>query len=360
MDSNGPRTPPVAASSSGGAEVPSTNVTVVGAGRMGREIALSYAIGGCDVTVMDRDPEALHAAERSTQAALAGLVDATALSRKEAGQCQDRLAFGADLATACRNAQVIQECVPEDLAVKQHVISQIEDAAPSDALIATNTSSIRLAEIAAPLQQPARLLGFHWISPAYVVPLVEVVVPEIADEAPIESALALMWRIGKVPIRVGDIAGFLVNRLQVAYRAIAIDLVEQGVASQRDIDRVVKYALAPRQYAFGMFRLSDLVVNAETSLKVSEYIYEQTDDSRYRPRDTMRAMVAEGRLGLSTGRGWYDYHPGIVENRPPQVGTTEAPDVQTARIETARDRAFLAVYQAQRSLEGEFDIFSDE
>jgi 3-hydroxyacyl-CoA dehydrogenase len=309
-------------------------VVVVGAGHMGHGLAACYAIGGDSVVLVDVDGRALSRALRALHRVVDTLADGGDLAPEAAIAAAARVTTTTDLAAAVRHAALVQETVDERLALKQELFVAIEASAPPDAILGTNTASLRLAEVSARMAAPERLVGLHWFHPPYVVPTVEVVAGEATSPAVVEAAADWLRRIGKEPLLVRDVPGFVVNRLQTALRNTALSLVEQGIADPATIDAAVKYTIGPRLSAFGMFRLYDLIVNMAFSLHTSEYLFASTGEERYRPSPLMRERVAAGATGLGAGRGWYDYR-----------------ELDRAAVEAVRDRVIAATYRAQRELD---------
>lgn len=318
-------------------------IAVIGAGRMGHSIAASFALGGHSVVLTDTNADVIRSAPRRIENALATLCDEGVIRAEDATGAQRAISLSGRIEESCEGADLIQECVPEVLDLKQSLFRSIEDWVGQDCIVATNTSSFRLSDVAAAMTRAGRLIGIHWVSPAHVIPLVEVVVQDATDTDVVTRTLALLEDLGKVPVKVRDEPGFLVNRLQHALRNAALSIAEEGIASFEDIDRVVKYALAPRQFAFGVLRLADLVVSGQTSLSVGRYLYESTGDARYRPTETMERLVAQGRTGLQAGHGYFDY-----------------PGVDADQVQSAAERTFCAVYAAQRELEPRFVLGASE
>lgn len=300
---------------------------VLGAGRMGFGLGLAYALGGHDVTLVDRDPAALGAAVDRAVRAAAFLEDEGLEPGDRCRAALARLATAEHAADACRAADLVQEAIPEVLADKQALLAEVEAWASPAALLATNTSSLRLADVSATMRRPERLVGMHWVSPPYLVPIVEVVRTEVTPPALVERAVAILRAVRKIPIVVPDVPGFALNRLQFALFAGAVDLVDRGIVTPEEVDLIVRYGMAPRQLAFGQFRLFDLIVNGHTVKAVSDYLFAETGDARYRPSPRLAEMVEAGRLGLVSGEGWFEY-PG-----------------DPAEHERRRDEAFARAYR---------------
>ena len=306
---------------------------MLGAGRMGHGLGLSYALGGHAVVLVDRDATALQHAEARVREAAAFLAANGLATGDAAGQALGRISYSRDLAAACATADLVQEAIPEVLPDKQALFAEVEPLVRPDAIIATNTSSLRIGALSTGMRQPERLIGMHWVAPPYIVPIVEVVrVPATPIEI-VARVVAILQGAGKIPIVVADVPGFAVNRLQYALFAEAVDLVDQGIVGPEEVDQIIRYAIAPRQLAFGQFRLFDLIVSGRTVQAVADYLYQETGDSRFRPSPRLAEMVAAGRLGLASGAGWYDY------------------DGDPADIERERDQAFALAYRALAELD---------
>ena len=306
---------------------------VLGAGRMGHGVGLSYALGGHDVVLVDRDAAALQHAETRVRDAATFLAENGLATEVMVRRAVARIAFSGDIPAACAVADLVQEAIPEVLRDKQALFAEIEPLVRADAIIATNTSSLRITALAAGMRAPQRLIGMHWVAPPYLVPIVEVVRVPATPEEIVDRAVAILEGVGKVPIVVPDVPGFAVNRLQYALFAAALDLVDQGIVGPEQVDLIVRYAMAPRQLAFGQFRLFDLIVSGRTVLNVANYLYDETGDSRYRPSPRVMEMVEAGRLGLMSGAGWFEY------------------EGDTAEIERRRDEAFALAYRAVAELD---------
>jgi 3-hydroxybutyryl-CoA dehydrogenase len=308
--------------------------TIVGSGQMGHGIGLSYALGGHRVTLFDSDPAARDRAEAGIRAVAAYLVRERLVEEAAASAAIDRVSRSADLAAACAAADLVQEAVPEEMALKQALFAEVEPLVRADTIIATNTSSLRIHALGERMREPERLVGMHWVSPPYLVPIVEVVRGQATRDATVDRAVAILEGVGKIPIVVPDVPGFAVNRLQYALFCAAAEMVEDGIVTPEQVDLIVRNAMAPRQLAFGQFRMFDLIVSSRTVLAVAEYLHRETGDGRYRPTVQMQEMVDAGRLGLRSGGGWFDYPGG------------------PAGHERRRDAAFAHAYRALAELDG--------
>ena len=273
---------------------------VVGAGLMGAEIALVYALAGYDVLLSDRTEDALRAA----LGRLAGILD-KGIARgfyKEAEKSPAlaRIAVTTDLARFA-DRDMVTEAVFEDEAVKADIFRALDAVCQPDALIASNTSSIAISTLTSYLKPERRpnFLGTHYFSPVSRMKLVEVIPQFDSAEAAVERAMAYCREAGKTPIRVKDVVGFAVNRVLHAFVIEAIKLVEEGVASPEDIDLACKLGLG---HPIGPFELMD-VTTSSLCLQVQEILHAAYGE-RFRPPALLRQRVHAGYLGRRAGRGW--------------------------------------------------------
>jgi 3-hydroxyacyl-CoA dehydrogenase len=291
---------------------PEPRAAVVGAGTMGHGIAQVLALAGYRVRLWDENPQALAGAPAKVAASLAVFQELGLVSPEQAGACLSRLEAAASLADACGGASVVIEAVIEDLALKRALFVRLEDAAAPDALLISNTSALRISDIAADMKQPWRLVGLHFWNPPQVIPCVEVVRGAETSEEVFAAAAELVARIGKEAVKVQkDLPGFLGNRMQHALQREAMSLVESGVASAEDVDRVVKYGFGLRLAFMGPLERSDLG-GLDVTLRVQEYLLPHLDN-RTTPSPLLAQKVAQGELGFKSGRGYYDWSPAKAE-----------------------------------------------
>lgn len=272
---------------------------VLGAGVMGRGIAKVLLRGGHQVALYSRT-------ERT-------LLDAGgALEREAAAQ----IAYTTSIGEAARSAELIIESVPESLALKVLVLQEAESAAPPEAVIASNTSSLPLGRLAEPLARPERFLGLHWFNPAHLIPLVEVVPTERTDPAVLEGAIALLGDLGKRPLALArPIEGFVANRLQYALIREALQLVQDGVATPEQIDAVITDCLGLRWAVLGPMRSTDLA-GVPTAVAVARELFPLLSDAQS-PPPVLTDLLEAGRLGVSAGAGFFDYPDadGVAQTR---------------------------------------------
>lgn len=278
-------------------------VAVIGAGTMGHGIAQVCAMAGYRVQLSDVSGEAVAAGIAKVRANLdkgvaRGKVDAS--TRQGA---LERLAGAESLEAAVDRADLVVEAVPEKLDLKHRVFRAAEAAAPATAILGTNTSSLSIADIAAGVADPGRVIGMHFFNPVHIMKLLELVVAEGTRPAVREAAVELGQRIGKEVIVVRDVPGFATSRLGVCLGMEAIRMVEQQVASPEDIDKAMVLGY---RHPIGPLRLTDLV-GLDVRMHIGEYLADALDNAAFAPPALMREMVKEGRLGKKSGRGFYDW-----------------------------------------------------
>lgn len=278
-------------------------VAVLGAGTMGHGIAQAVAQAGCTVRLYDVDTAA---AERGAERIRANLDKGIELGKVTAAkrdEVLDRISTTADLEAAVGDADLVIEAAPESLELKRELLARVEAAAPEDALLATNTSSLRIGEIAAGLSRPEAFLGLHFFNPVHIMKLVEVVMGEGTAEAVTDRGVAFVRALGKEPVVVKDSPGFASSRLGLALGLEAMRMLEEGVASAEDIDKAMELGY---RHPMGPLRLTDLI-GLDVRLGIAEYLYAELGSEAFRPPQILRDLVAEGRLGKKTGRGIYDW-----------------------------------------------------
>jgi len=280
-----------------------TRIAVVGAGTMGHGIAYVGALAGCDVTLTDSRPEALPDAVAKIETLLAGGLKRGKVTEGDRAGVHQRLRAEPRLDRALAEAEVVIEAVIEDLAVKQRLFAQIERLAPEGALLASNTSSISIGQIAAALEDPGRLVGMHFFNPVHVMKLVEVVTHPRAARGAAERAVVFARRLGKDPIVVKDSPGFASSRLGVVLGLEAMRMLEQGVATAEDIDKAMELGY---NHPMGPLKLTDLV-GLDVRLAIAEYLYRSLEEAQFEPPQILRDKVKKGELGKKAGRGFYTW-----------------------------------------------------
>jgi 3-hydroxybutyryl-CoA dehydrogenase len=276
--------------------VSATKVTVVGGGIMGAGIAFVALSTGCDVTIVEANEELLEAAR--------GRIDRYASqARKRAGEVVlGALRLETDLARAAAGAEIVLEAVSEDLAVKRAVFATIGAAAPRGAVLASNTSGLPIGELAEAAGRPEDTVGLHFFNPVPLMGLVEVVRTPATSAASLDRALAFCARLGKETVQVLDSPGFVTTRLGTLLMCEAVRALEAGVASAPDIDTAMRLGY---NHPMGPLELADRV-GLDTLLSILDDLVE-TFGERFEAPALLRTMVADGRIGRKSGRGFYDY-----------------------------------------------------
>jgi len=278
------------------------SVAVVGAGFMGSGIAEAVAVAGIQVVVRDVDRAAVERARERISASLSRAVDRGKLSGEEAFAVEGRIELTTELERIA-GADLVVEAVPEDERLKLEVLTAIGEAAGEQAIVASNTSSIPITQLAQALPRPERVIGMHFFSPVPVMALVELVVALDTSPETLAAARAFAERIGKTPIETRDRAGFVVNMLLVPYLMAAVRMFEDGFAGREDIDTGMKLGCG---HPMGPLTLCDFI-GLDVLQAVCDSLYEEFKRDEYAAPPLLKRMVAAGRLGRKSGRGFYEY-----------------------------------------------------
>jgi 3-hydroxybutyryl-CoA dehydrogenase len=278
------------------------SVGVVGCGTMGAGIAEIVARNGIPVRFVEVDDAAVEAGHARILGSLDRQVQRERLDTGERDAIAGRIEGSVDWSILA-TCDLIVEAVPEVLELKQRAFSRIDEHARPDAIIATNTSSLPVMDIAVHTMRPNRVLGFHFFNPAPVMKLIELVRTVVTDEAVVETARAFAESIGKVPVVVGDRRGFIANQLLFPYLNQAVWMVEGGYATKDDIDAAMRFGAG---LPMGPIALTDLV-GIDTFVGIMDAIHSQFDDTRFAPRPILGQLAAAGFTGRKSGRGFYRY-----------------------------------------------------
>ncbi|MFM7081466.1 MAG: 3-hydroxyacyl-CoA dehydrogenase family protein [Actinomycetota bacterium] len=280
----------------------SLTIGVVGSGIMAGGIAEVVARAGMRAILRARSEASAATAVKQVTSGLARQVDKGKLDAAERDRILANITTATDLG-ALSACDIIIESVVEDLATKQQLFRDLDAVAAPGAILATNTSTLPVVEMAKVVRQPERVCGIHFFNPAQVLPLVEIVRPITASDDTINRSIAFVKAIGKDGVNVLDRAGFIVNALLFPYLNNAIRMLEDGTASMEDIDTAMKGGC---NFPMGPFALLDLV-GLDTSLSILDTLHASFGDENFAPRPMLRKLVAEGRLGRKTKAGFYVY-----------------------------------------------------
>lgn len=283
------------------------HVSVLGAGTMGHGIAQVSAMAGHDVILRDVEDELVEAGVDHIRDNLDGGVERGKVTAQTRDATLERIETTTDLGGAVGDADVVVEAVPEDLDLKRSVFEDVEAAAPTEALLASNTSALSVTAIAATLERPERFVGLHFFNPVHIMALVEVIVGERTSTATREAAVTFVEGLEKAPVVVTDSPGFATSRLGVALGVEAIRMVQEGVAGPRAIDRAMELGY---NHPMGPIELTD-VVGLDIRLDILEHLTDELGD-RFRPPPVLRRKVRAGKLGRKAGEGFYVWADGEV------------------------------------------------
>ncbi|EAR64600.1 3-hydroxybutyryl-CoA dehydrogenase [Bacillus sp. NRRL B-14911] len=280
------------------------NITVVGAGQMGHQIAMLCALGGFETTLHDMQEKALDQAQEK----LRGIMDKWAakgkLPSEQIEAAFSRLRCTSDFGEAVKSADFIIEAVVEKLEVKREVFSMLEEMAPPHAIFATNSSTIVNSLLANAADRPEKTVNMHFFFPPLVMDCVEVVMSSRTSEETAETAMEVCNAINRTAVLLKkEISGFVANRILGALQREAVQLYEQGIADYKDIDIICRKAL---NHPIGPFELMDLS-GIDVGYYVMEQRYAETGDPLDKPAACIEEKVKEGHLGRKTGKGWYEY-----------------------------------------------------
>ncbi|MDT4852635.1 3-hydroxybutyryl-CoA dehydrogenase [compost metagenome] len=287
----------------------------VGAGRMGRGIAIAFAYAGHRIALIDlrpRTPEAWQRlrdeAQAEVAASLSGLAQLGVIDASQVERIAARVDFvnAADAPRALAAAELVFEGVPETMEAKREAFEHLNRHCRDDAILTSTTSSILVTQLAALVRRPERFLNMHWLNPAYVIPVVELSCHPGTDAGVLARTKALMEAIGKLPVVCGASPGYIVPRLQALVMNEAARMIEEGAATAEEIDKATRYGLGLRFAALGVvefidFGGCDILHHASREMSAS------LDAGRYTAPAIVGRMVEEGRLGLKSGSGFYDY-----------------------------------------------------
>ena len=277
-------------------------VGIVGSGIMGAGIAETAAKAGFEVVLRSRRQETADATVAGFEKSLAKQVERGKLSEEDRAAALSRVTATSDV-NDLADVDLVLESVIEDLDTKRHLFRELDRIVGKDAILATNTSTLPVVDLAMETNRPHLVCGIHFFNPAPAMSLVEIIRPLTADQSTIDAAHEFATACGKDAVEVKDQAGFIVNHLLFPYLNNAVRLLEQGVASRDDIDTAMKGGC---NFPMGPFALLDLV-GLDTSVAILDALYNEFRDPHYAAVPLLRRMVSAGQLGRKSGQGFFDY-----------------------------------------------------
>ncbi len=279
-------------------------IAVIGAGQMGRGIAQVFAAAGKAVKVYDISQEIVDSASAALKKGVDKLVAKEKLSRADADALLSRITFSSDTDYSdIGDTDLVLEAAIERLELKKQIFRKLDAVAKPGCILATNTSSISISEIASAAERKELVIGMHFFNPPTVMKLIEIIRGGGTCDSAYETVFALAQEIGKTPVTVNEAPGFVVNRLLVPMINEAIELVQSGVASPEDIDTAMRLGC---NHPMGPLTLGDFI-GLDTCLAIMETLYAETCDSKYRPSMLLRKMVRSGKLGNKSGEGFFKH-----------------------------------------------------
>lgn len=278
------------------------NVMVVGAGQMGAGIAQVCAQAGFSVWMYDVKEEALENGQALIEKLLSRSVEKERLTDSEKTAVLDRITATSAIEDA-KQVDVVIEAVVENMDVKKSVFQQLDQVAKEETILATNTSSLPLTEIAAATNRPEKVIGMHFMNPVPVMKLVEVIRAIQTSDATYQTIANMTKKLNKISVESNDFPGFIANRILMPMINEAIFAVHEGVASVQDVDTVMKLGM---NHPMGPLTLADFI-GLDTCLYIMEVLYEGFGDSKYRPCPLLKQYVQAGWYGKKSGRGFYTY-----------------------------------------------------
>ncbi|QFU84405.1 3-hydroxyacyl-CoA dehydrogenase family protein [Natronorubrum aibiense] len=280
-------------------------IAVLGAGSMGHGIAQVSAMAGHNVVLRDIEAEFVEDGLEGIRDNLQGGVNRDKVTEEEMDATLESIKGTTDLEAAVEGADLVVEAVPEDMDLKKDVFVDVEEATDTDTLMASNTSSLSVTEMASVLEHPERVVGLHFFNPPHIMDLVEIIVAEQTDERTEQIAIDYVQGMDKVDVVVRDTAGFATSRLGLVTGLEAIRMVEEGVASPADIDEAMKLGYG---YPMGPIELGDHV-GLDVRLHIAEHLRRELGE-RFKPPQSLRRKVRAGNLGKKTGEGYYIWEDG--------------------------------------------------
>ncbi|MEM8582655.1 MAG: 3-hydroxybutyryl-CoA dehydrogenase [Bacteroidota bacterium] len=284
-------------------------VSVIGAGQMGNGIAQVFATKDHQVTMVDLNQNVLDAAHQTISGSLDRLIRKERMTEADKQATMERLQLETDLATGVAQAELVVEAATERLDLKLKIFEQLDASAPAHCILATNTSSISITQIAAATKRPQQVIGMHFMNPVPIMKLVEVIRGYATSQETTQQIMDLSRELGKTPVEVNDYPGFVANRILMPMINEAITTLWEGVAGVEEIDTVMKLGMA---HPMGPLQLADFI-GLDTCLAILQVLNDGFGRPHHAPCPLLVNMVRAGKMGRKSGEGFYDYSHGGKE-----------------------------------------------
>ena len=281
--------------------IPSTNITVLGAGQMGQGIAHISALAGFNTRLYDNDKSTLEAAMAAVEQTLSKGVELGKITNADRARALERLTPAMTVEHGVEDAGLVIEAIPEDINLKKDLFRQVADSVPEETVLASNTSSLSITEIASGIPSPDRVVGMHFFNPPHIIKLLEVIRGEKSASEIVDWVCEIGRQMDREVVLISDSPGFASSRLGIVLGLEAIRMLEQEVASAADIDAAMVHGY---RHPIGPLRLTDLV-GLDVRLAIAQYLHEKLGSSQFEPPKLLQEMVSDGLLGKKSGKGFY-------------------------------------------------------
>jgi len=288
-------------------------ITVLGTGVMGPDISLGFAMAGYEVTGVDIEQHILARAAKKIASNCRQMLEEGIYSEEQITEIESRISLTLDWDRGVAGADYITEAVPEEMETKREVFKRCDELCREDVVVASNTSSMSITEIASEMRYPAKSISTHWTIPAHLSPMVEVICGEKTSIATRDFTFTLLEEAGKKPVVCKDSPGFIHNYVQFAMVRAALNLLERQIATPEDIDTVIRNGFGLRLSRVGPIQFVDMC-GLDTILNIQKYMYSMTKDPIYKPSGIIEEKVEKGDLGAKTGQGLQKYSKAEAED----------------------------------------------